>query len=241
VKQSSILATIAVLSAATIAVAELPFADNFNRQNGAAGNGWSTWGNGAELLDNELRTYGQNNVAGGVFRSYRVTPGEPIQFSFDIRTDLPAGGGWELELNSTTSTFTGVGNWDNGSRLALFRQYTGVDQVYYVVGSELVSSPTPAFPRLFASAYSHISGEILPDLSAVITIDHNDGGPIDTLTFASPGIDPLAVPQGDYLVLGNSSAYHGPHYFDNFVLTPEPTTAVLFIVAVTGILLKRRR
>ena len=95
----------------------------------------------------------------------------------------------------------------------------------------------PAHARPITTT-AHISGVLSPDLSATITIDYGDGGPIDQVSFPSPGIDPASVLQGQWLVLGNSDADYGPHYFDNFVVTPEPST--LLLLAVGGLVAARR-
>jgi hypothetical protein len=77
------------LSAQTI------FSDDFNRPDGAAGNGWSAWRGYAydppdiSLLNGELVTRGYPNAAGGVYRTLPVT--FPVAFSFDFRTPLTVG------------------------------------------------------------------------------------------------------------------------------------------------------
>lgn len=74
------------------------FSDNFNRPDGAVGNGWSTFGGGAAISGGELETFGLPNQGGGVYRSFPVV--FPVAFSFDFRTNAPSDGGWGITLNS---------------------------------------------------------------------------------------------------------------------------------------------
>jgi hypothetical protein len=61
-----------------VSEAQLKVTDNFNRADGAPGLGWSPWGNGAQTSGNQLETFGQTNVAGGIQRTLDVT--FPVSF-----------------------------------------------------------------------------------------------------------------------------------------------------------------
>ena len=67
-KLAGIIFAIGILPGYAIAAA-VTFSDNFNRSDGPVGNGWTPWGNGADLLNGQLETFGQNAVAGGVGRA----------------------------------------------------------------------------------------------------------------------------------------------------------------------------
>ena len=132
-------------------------------------------------------------------------------------------------------------------RLLWFRQdrtpaETGTPHtIHYVIGPNLYGSSMLPFTGNYRpyTTWAHISGQVAGDLSATITIDYGDGGPPAVYVWGSPGIDPLTIPQGDTVALGATPFDDGPRiaYFDNFVLTPEPSTAVLLL---TGALAMRR-
>lgn len=61
------------LALVSLGAAQFKVTDNFNRPDGAPGLGWSTWGNGAQISDNQLETFGENDVAGGIGRTLDVT------------------------------------------------------------------------------------------------------------------------------------------------------------------------
>ena len=216
--------------------------DDFNRPNGSVGNGWTTFAAGANVFNQELRTYGSNRWAGGVARPFQLDPGQEYSFSFDFHTDSPLDGGWCIRLNSTLPEFDLPSG--PGSNLARIWQgngfgYVGGDgMVRYGNGTSWGVGILPEHARPITTT-AHISGVLSPDLSATITIDYGDGGSIDQVSFPSPGIDPASVLQGQWLVLGNSNATYGPHYFDNFVVTPEPST--LLLLAVGGLVAAKRR
>lgn len=209
------------------------FSDDFNRPDGPVGNDWFTFGGGADVLNQELRTYGYPNLAGGVARSFELNLGQEYSFSFDFHTDAPLDGGWSIRLNSTVPEFA-VGS----SNLARIYQYSGNREVVYGVGTSWGEGILPDHARLVTST-GHILGVLSPDLCLTITIDYGDGGPVDQVSFPSPGIDPASVPQGPWLVFGNCNATGGPHYYDNLVVTPEPAT--LSILSLSGLAVMRRR
>ena len=90
--------------------AQFKVTDNFNRPDGAPGLGWSTWGNGAQISGNQLETFGQPNVAGGIERTLDVT--FPLSFSFDFSTSAPSDGGWLIGFNAAgaDSGWSGLSN-----------------------------------------------------------------------------------------------------------------------------------
>ena len=216
--------------------------DDFNRPNGSVGNGWTTFGGGANVFNQELRTYGQNRWAGGVARPFQLDPGQACSFSFDFHTDSPLDGGWCIRLNSTLPGFDSPSG--TGSNLARIYQYNspglgGDHLVRYGNGTSWGTGILPAHARPI-TATAHISGVLSPDLSATITIDYGDAGPIDLVSFPSPGIDPASILQGQWLVLGNCNATYGPHYYDNITLVPEPCTIMLLLVPAAAWLSRRR-
>ena len=60
-------------------MAQTILAENFNRPDGTVGNGWSSWWGtifqhpNISLVNGELRTYGFNGFAGGIFRSVPIS------------------------------------------------------------------------------------------------------------------------------------------------------------------------
>src|SRR5713101_2352272 len=78
--------------------AQFKATDNFNRADGSAGLGWSTWGNGAQISGNQLETFGELNIAGGIQRKLDIT--FPLKFSFDFSTSSPSDGGFIVGFNA---------------------------------------------------------------------------------------------------------------------------------------------
>ena len=187
------------------------FFDDFNRSDGPAGNGWTPWGNGGTLSGAQLRTSGQPNVAGGVLRSLPLN--FPLRFSFDFRTDTPVDGGWSIAFNASLATpFT-------GAQLTL-GQYVGRTEIFQVYqsasGAQFRFIPAVAGQKDYeVASFAHISGVVHADLSALITISYGDGNTV-SVSVPAPPAGAIVVPQGSLLLLGNSNASLGPHYFDNF-------------------------
>jgi glycyl-tRNA synthetase alpha subunit len=75
-----------------LSAAQFKVTDNFNRPDGAVGLGWSVWGNGAQISGNQLETFGELDIAGGIQRKLDVT--FPLKFSFDFSTSSPSDGGF---------------------------------------------------------------------------------------------------------------------------------------------------
>ncbi|HVO63656.1 MAG TPA: hypothetical protein VMT53_22220 [Terriglobales bacterium] len=93
----------------TIAVAG-SISDNFNRPDGTVGNGWMAFGNGADILNGQLETFGQPNVGGGVQTTATIT--FPLTFSFDFRTNNPPFGGWLIGFNSPAISAESCNCWE---------------------------------------------------------------------------------------------------------------------------------
>jgi hypothetical protein len=204
------------LALVSLGAAQFKVTDNFNRPDGAPGLGWSTWGNGAQISDNQLETFGENDVAGGIGRTLDVT--FPLSFSFDFSTDTPSDGGWQIGFNAAIA-----GQAVNGE-LGLF-QYNGSGAVC----SEFQTSSGPSIQcgetvvgqRDF-TAQAHISGTVNPDFSSKVTIQYNDGLTPKSITLKTPTpVGAIQNPLGSILCFGNSNASYGPHFFDNFSLTLE--------------------
>ena len=194
------------------------FSDDFNRADGPVGNGWSLWGNGAVILGDQLETFGQPNVAGGVARPIPVA--FPIMFSFDFRTDAPGDGGWSIGFNAELADNPVCCAQHSNPEYAL-SQYNGGAQLSYTYrnssGTQFVQVPLVAGQEQYQSAaLSHISGTVNADLSSVVTITYPDAAHV-TISLPAPP-DAIISPQGPWLSLGNSNATYGPHFLDNLVV-----------------------
>jgi hypothetical protein len=115
--------------------AQFRVTDNFNRADGAAVLGWSSWGNGAQVSGSQLETFGANDVAGGIARTLDVT--FPASFAFDFSTSTPSDGGWGISFNAANT------EWSLSSETAEIRllQYQGSAAVC----TEFQTSSGPSF------------------------------------------------------------------------------------------------
>lgn len=228
----NILATFVVLGLLVVlgpaSVRADSFSDNFNRPDGAVGNGWSTFGGGAVISGGQLETFGLSGQGGGIFRTFPVV--FPVTFSFDFRTNAPSDGGWDITLNSASPSplFPQVNaDAELGIFMVTGSSSLGLDyQTSSGFGSE--SIPVVAGQRNFQSdILAGVSGVINPDLSGTITLDYLDGVTPDpiSITFGTPA-GALLIPQGTFLALGNANASFGPDFFDNFQITSGPTSPV---------------
>jgi len=220
---------VAILLVGVAAVSGQTFSDSFNRPDGPVGNGWTTWGNGAAISGGQLATFGEPNVAGGVARQLPVT--FPLTFSFDFRTDAPSDGGWAIGFNAATAGFVA-----STAEFTLF-QYAGSRFLGYEyqtsTGLQIAEIPVVNGQEDYqSSALAHISGTVNADLSASVTITYADGTRVSLQTPAPTGAE--IAPRGSFLVLGNSNATYGPHFFANFNIgwgagqtcTPPPSGLV---------------
>ena len=202
---------------APMCVAQFAVSDNFNRANGPVGLGWSSWGNGAQINNNELETFGQTSVAGGIQRFLDVT--FPLKFSFNFSTATPSDGGWEIGFNSPPGGGQGSAN---GSELGVY-QFDGSRPVclsFLTSGGQTFQCAGVVHGQRTFTATALISATINADFSAKVIIKYNDGLIPATVTVHVPApTSVINTPQGDYLILGNSSADFGPHNFDNFKLS----------------------
>lgn len=194
------------------------FSDNFDRQDGAVGNGWGTW-NSTTLSGGEVVTRGADNVGGGIYRAFPVT--YPVQFAFDFRTQSPhpacdygsnkPGGGWLVAFN-------GRGHYSTAHYG--FLQYYGSSPVvrfYRTQSGQFIVDSRPSGLADFGASPIRISGNIDADLSATLTV----GG----RTYVFPPVaEPLATLGGD-VVLSNSSCGGGPFFFDNFSVSHSASEA----------------
>jgi hypothetical protein len=207
------------LALVSLGAAQFKVSDNFNRPEGAVGLGWSTWGNGALISGNQLETFGETDVAGGIDRTLDVT--FPLVFSFDFSTDDPSDGGWLLGCNAAG---TNVVNADDTSEVEL-RQYNGSSGVYTLFqtsGGPSYQYTNPVNGQRYFTAQAKISGTINSDFSATIKIKYNDGLTPDIVTIKTPApVGAIQSPSGSILWFGNTNASYGPDLFDNFSLTLE--------------------
>lgn len=197
--------------------AQFKATDNFNRPDGAPGLGWSAWGNGAQISGNQLETFGQANVAGGIQRTLDVT--FPLSFSFDFSTNTPSDGGWLIAFNAASAVAQST--QFNGEVLLL--QYRGgaalCTDVQTSSGPLFQCYNTVSGQRDF-TAKAHISGTLNPDFSAMVTIKYNDGlSPASVTLKATAPVGAIQQPTGSIFFFGNSNATNGPHFFDNFSVT----------------------
>jgi hypothetical protein len=196
---------------ASISQAQFKVSDNFSRANGDVGAGWSAYGGGAQIVKNQVATFG---VGGGISRKLDVT--FPLKFSFFFTTASPASGGWEISFNAATA-----------------HAQNGVDDEEFGVDQSSGSSPVCVFYTNSGGAHcvavvsgqrdytkkALISGTVNADFSTVITIKYNDGLNPTTVTVNTPAPVGSPAPQGSLLLLGNISVDHGPHTFDTLTLS----------------------
>jgi len=208
---------LAVALLAPVSEAQFKATDNFNRVDGTVGLGWSPWGNGAQITGDQLATFGELSIGGGIARSLDVT--FPLKFSFDFRTDAPPNGGWEVGFNAATANAQGPSDTSEfGVEQASGRR--GVCVFFQTsTGPSSQCFATVSGQRDY-NATAHISAVVNADFSTKVTIRYNDGQlpAVVTIKTAAP-VSALTSPQGDLLLLGNISEDYGPHFFDNFVLT----------------------
>ncbi|HKC62850.1 MAG TPA: hypothetical protein VKB86_04400 [Pyrinomonadaceae bacterium] len=228
------------------AAAQTIFSDNFNRSDGPVGNGWSSWWDGVfespntSLVNGELRTYGYNGQAGGIFRSLPLTL--PITISFDFRT-LSQGecvtghndGGWLFVLNGAPVTSPPAYNTNSQVE---FYQYHGAGNIgrSYLTAGGRFDDGAPNLPdpipgqRDYTATPAHIEGTINPDLSATFTIHYNDGLTPDPVTISfGPAVGVVNSVPGSMFVLSNSNCSSGPHFFDNLEIRALQTVLTVTI------------
>ena len=214
---SAVAITAVVLALAAVSAAQFRVSDNFNRADGVPGLGWSTWGNGAQVNTDQLETFGEVNVAGGIQRTLVVT--FPLTFSFDFSTAAPADGGWLVGFNAVGTIIYGGADL---SEVRLFQNNggTGVCTAFQTAsGPTFQCSNTVKGQRTF-TAKAHVSVTLRSDFSANITIKYNDGLlPAAVVIKTTAPVGAIQMPQGSLLFLGNTNMTYGPHYFDNFVLS----------------------
>jgi hypothetical protein len=210
---SVLLALLSLASGQTI-----QFSDTFDRADGSVGNGWTVWNN-SDIAGHQLETFGQPDVAGGIGRSL---PTEfPVTFSFGFRTAAPSDGGWQIAFNAASVQDLSVAEigllqYNGAVGLCYFYQTTSGQQFTCTnqMGTELYDT----------TILAHISGSVYADLSSSVTIEYADHSKVTLMTPAPSGA--LMTPQGSLVVLGNSNATYGPHYFDNFVGGFQPGNGI---------------
>ena len=215
-------AVLALIGITALSARAQSFSDNFDRPDGVVGNSWTTFGAGADLTGGQLETFGTTGYAGGVGRSLPVT--FPLKFSFDFRTDSPSDGGWIIGFNCESVE---VPNSGQKTEFALFN-YAGSRFLAYQYqtsnGLKVVTLPVVAGQENYDSTtLAHISGTVNADLSASVNIVYADATQV-SFSIPTPADAVIAAP-GSFLVLGNSNASYGPHYFDNFTVGPPPSPA----------------
>jgi hypothetical protein len=197
--------------------AQFRVTDNFNRANGPVGLGWSTYGNGAQISSNQLETFGEFDLGGGIQRNVNVS--FPLQFSFDISTADPSDGGWVIGFNATSEGF----DMDNDTSEVILYQFSGSRQVCILFQSS--TGPSTQCASLVTgqrdfTAQALVVGTLNADFSASVKIKFNDGlmpGAVTINSSAPTGA--VQTPLGDVLFFGNVNNSTGPDTYDNFVLT----------------------
>jgi hypothetical protein len=206
-----------VLTLVSLSAAQFKVSDNFNRADGVPGLGWSTWGNGAQVSTNQLETFGEVNVAGGIQRILDVT--FPLTFSFDFSTAAPADGGWLIGFNAIGTTIYGGADM---SEVRLFQNNGGTAVCTFfqtVSGPSTLCGNTVSGQRIF-TAKAHVSVTLRSDFSVTVVIKYNDGLLPAQVVLKTPApVGAIQTPQGNVLFLGNANMTYGPHFFDNFVLS----------------------
>jgi hypothetical protein len=200
-----------------VSEAQFKVTDNFNRPDGAVGLGWVTWGNGAKISGNQLATFGELNVAGGIERTLDVT--FPLSFSFDFSTDTPSDGGWLMGFNAAGANVLIA---DNTSEIAIFQNqgHAGVCTLFQTSGGPSYQCANPVTGQRDFTAQALISGTINSDFSATITIKYNDGLiPATVRIKTSAPTTAIQSPVGSVVWVGNTNMSYGPHFFDNLSLT----------------------
>lgn len=195
------------------------FSDNFNRPDGPVGNGWSVWGNpNVSIVSDQLRTFGQSGVGGGIARTQAVS--FPLSFSFDFSTlnvtpdynpSLPYNdGGWFIAFNAVNAAYQAPAE-------IAFYQYAGSRNINRTTSGVSDAQPNVAEPipgwQDFGAAPAHITGTVNADLSATIKITYANGQ-IVSVAFG-PRCASSCPGSGSFLLLGNSNASAGPDFFDN--------------------------
>jgi hypothetical protein len=200
-----------------VSEAQFKVTDNFNRADGTVGLGWSLWGNGAQISTNQLQTFGQTSVAGGISRTLDVT--FPAKFAFDFSTSAPPDGGWEIALNAS-STNGGDANFTGEVMVYQFSGSRAVCILFQTASGPVSQCANVKNGQRDFTGQANISGIVNPDLSVKVTIHYNDGltPTTTTINMAAPA-GAIVAPVGSILFFGNRNATFGPHVFDNFSLT----------------------
>jgi hypothetical protein len=200
-----------------LSAAQFRVTDNFNRPDGAPGLGWSQWGNGAQISGNQLETFGQINVAGGIERTLDVT--FPVSFSFDFSTNTPSDGGWLIAFNAVSAVAQGS-QFNGEVELFQYRGGAALCTDVQTSGGPLSQCFSTVSGQRDFTAKAHVSGTLNPNFSATVTIKYNDGLSPATVTLkATAPVGAIQKPTGSIFFFGNSNASNGPHFFDNFSLS----------------------
>jgi hypothetical protein len=205
-----------LLSLVAVSSAQFKVNDNFNRADGDVGLGWSPWGNGAQISGDQLETFGELAVAGGIARKLDVT--FPLNFSFDFSTDAPPNGGWEVGFNAATANAQGPSDTSEfGVEQSSGRR--GVCVFFQTSSGQSSQCFGVVSGQRDYTAKAHISAIVNADFTAKITIKYNDGlSPARVTIKTTSPAGALTFPQGSLLIVGNISEDFGPHFFDNFML-----------------------
>jgi subtilase family serine protease len=227
------------------------FQDDFNRPDGAVGNGWSSWWNdqfnstNTSITNGKLVTHGSGGNAGGIFRSLPVT--FPLQFSFDFKTQNQVAecggpsndGGWGIAFNAASAASPPPFNAAKQLWLYQFSGSRPIGRTYRTPGGDVSDSVTALTGATtqrdyMAASAAHIEGTVNADLSAVITVRYNDGQTPDPVTFSfGPATNPVTTPPGAVFILSNVNCSSGPHIFDNLVIGPPTALSSLSLNPVT--------
>lgn len=213
---SAVLGILSLTMLVPASQAQFKMTDNFNRTDGVPGLGWSTWGNGAQISGNQLETFGDAYIAGGIVRTLDVT--FPATFSYDFSTATPSDGGWSITFNASGA------NWLPTDAFELrVLQFSGSQPLcadYQTASGPMESCSKQKTGQRDYTAKAHIAGTINADFSTTVTVTYNDGlTPASIVLKTSAPAGAIQTPLGSVFYFGNANDSYGPHYFDNFSLT----------------------
>jgi hypothetical protein len=196
--------------------AQFKVTDNFNRPDGPVGLGWSTFGNGAQISGDQLKTFGKVDFGGGIQRNLDVS--FPLRFSFDFSTTSPSNGGWVIGFNAAGAGF----DPDNDTSEVVLYQSSGSRQLcveFQTSSGPVTQCASLADGQRDYTAKAMVTGRLNSDFSATVTITYNDSLQPGEVTIRSPA--PTGAKQtalGSVFFFGSINAIYAPDYFDNFTL-----------------------
>lgn len=217
------------------------FSDNFNRPDGNVGTPYGTWHASDSPADGEifisngtLRTAGAHHQEGGVFIDGIELP-PAFRASFLFKTDSPADGGFHIRFGANPIQFPGGLNpqalFEATLQIYVFAGTREANRVTtYTDGSNHLDTLSAVPGQKSFSSWTSVEISQFEDKSTKVRIDYLDGS--SPINFLFPAIS-QGLYHGNRLIIGNSNASVGPHYFDDVRIQaiPEPTTMAFFGIA----------